>query len=296
LTVMAEINMEVDELTEDEEEGEEEEKEREEEVVVPKEEGEANQHATAADGLSSESEADTDVDFDAIADQAVRALSSRIKPLVELGLDVGISADQLYLKGKDSISGMFNTASVSGQRQIHYRDFEDGLHAMAPKQATFDREVRGAPVRPNDDTKLKKKERKKEKEKSLDGWFGLPKQTLTPQLKMELKAIQLRGSFDPKRFYKANDSKELPKYFTIATEVGGGMAAAGEKATVHDRHPRSGQSFLQSVLRDDRVQEWTTKKAAESNARGQASRFSGHGNPNRGKVKRGGKWKKTKKS
>jgi len=110
---------------------------------------------------------------------------------------------------------------------------------------------------------------------------------------MELKALQLRGYFDPKRFYKANDSKELPKYFTIATEVGGGMAPAGERATVQDRHPRSGQSFLQSVLLDDKVQEWTTRKAGESQARGQASRFSGHGKPNKGKVKRGGKWKKT---
>lgn len=55
------------------------------------------------------------------------------------------------------------------------------------------------------------------------------------------------------RFYKANDSQELPKYFTIATEVGGGMAAAGLHSRTPEVTAHSGRSFLDTILRDQKV-------------------------------------------
>ncbi|CAK0819284.1 unnamed protein product [Prorocentrum cordatum] len=110
----------------------------------------------------------------------------------------------------------------------------------------------------------------------LEGWYGLRRQ----------------------KFYKANDSKELPKYFAFATEVGGGMAPAGVAAPTSAR----GRTFLDSVLRDDKAQEWTRKKHWEVGARGHASVHSGHGKAKQGGKKgagsgrRGaGTWKKTKK-
>ena len=45
--------------------------------------------------------------------------------------------------------------------------------------------------------------------------FSLPKQDLTPELAAELKAIRLRAYMDPKRFYKGNDTNELPTHFHI---------------------------------------------------------------------------------
>lgn len=225
----------------------------------------------------SEEEDEPDCDFDAVAEQAVGALGSWAQPTgtSELKLDVGIGPELLYLRGKGSKSA-FNTAVLPGQSTIDYEDFSAGCEADVPASTLLAREVRGAPVRPSDDTKLRKKEAKARREERLEGWFGLPKQKMTPELVNELRAIQLRGSFDPKRFYKANDSKKLPTHFVMATEVGGGMAPAGEQAT-HTK--RKGQSFLDSILKDQRAQEWMERKTGEVIARNAAAKFSGHGQP-----------------
>ena len=42
---------------------------------------------------------------------------------------------------------------------------------------------------------------------------------LTAELKNDLRALQLRNAIDPKQHYKANDSKELPKYFQVCVSV-----------------------------------------------------------------------------
>lgn len=51
-------------------------------------------------------------------------------------------------------------------------------------------------------------------------WFDLPAQQLTDETRRDLKLLQLRGTFDPKRFYKSSDHKKgLPKFFQIGTVV-----------------------------------------------------------------------------
>ncbi|KAH7293759.1 hypothetical protein KP509_28G041200 [Ceratopteris richardii] len=44
---------------------------------------------------------------------------------------------------------------------------------------------------------------------------------MTPELKQELQLVKLRGVLDPKRHYKAEDSRGLPQYFQVGTVVGG---------------------------------------------------------------------------
>uniref|UniRef100_A0A2K6REG1 Fcf2 pre-rRNA processing C-terminal domain-containing protein n=1 Tax=Rhinopithecus roxellana TaxID=61622 RepID=A0A2K6REG1_RHIRO len=39
------------------------------------------------------------------------------------------------------------------------------------------------------------------------------------ELKNDLKALKMRASMDPKRFYKKNDRDGFPKYFQIGTLV-----------------------------------------------------------------------------
>jgi len=251
----------------------------------------------------SEDEDDPDFDFESIVKKAVQSLGTSGVEIHEIGLDTGVGPEQLYLTGKDIECGgnrsCFNTAATSGISRLSYDDFAIGAAPEAPRVLQHAREVRGAPVRPVDDKKIVKKEAKAMREKHLDGWFGLPKHKMTPELEKELKAIKLRANFDPKRFYKGNDSNKLPKYFAIATEVGGGMAAAGEKPTVVDPNARSGRSFLDEVLRDHKAQEYTWKRHGEVDSRGQASARSGHGKIRARKAaargtKRGGTWKKTK--
>ncbi|XP_013928276.1 PREDICTED: deoxynucleotidyltransferase terminal-interacting protein 2 [Thamnophis sirtalis] len=52
-----------------------------------------------------------------------------------------------------------------------------------------------------------------------DGWFGMKAPEMTEELKNDLKALQMRAAIDPKRFYKKNDRKGLPKYFQVGTIV-----------------------------------------------------------------------------
>lgn len=57
---------------------------------------------------------------------------------------------------------------------------------------------------------------KVEREKTTgDAWFNMKAPELTQELKRDLKVLQMRGSLDPKRFYKKNDRDGLPKYFQV---------------------------------------------------------------------------------
>lgn len=251
----------------------------------------------SAAGLDGASDDDDDFDYEAIATFAVRALE-RSKAGVaeenkllegEIGLDCGCGGN-LYFRSQTKRD--LDTAAVPNENTLDVKDFANSpaLEVLPPSSLELS-EVRGAPVRPVNDAALRKKENKQKAKDRLEGWFGLPRQELTPELRSHLIAIKLRGSYDPKRFYKSNDSKELPTHFVIGTEIGGGMAPAGEKAT----SSRKGKTFLEQILADEKAQEWTSKKAYDIDSRGMAAAQSGHGKvKGKGVKKRGGPWKKMK--
>ncbi|KAL4825967.1 hypothetical protein H8958_015382 [Nasalis larvatus] len=66
---------------------------------------------------------------------------------------------------------------------------------------------------------LQKKRRKEGQKTAGDGWFGMKAPEMTNELKNDLKALKMRASMDPKRFYKKNDRDGFPKYFQIGTLV-----------------------------------------------------------------------------
>mmetsp|Transcript_44790 Transcript_44790/g.106317 ORF Transcript_44790/g.106317 Transcript_44790/m.106317 type:complete len:272 (-) Transcript_44790:57-872(-) len=248
------------------------------------------------------------LDFDALAEQAVKSLDkdelaavSTMEEDGELFLDIGVGPESLYMTAESSSSPQdssrqrarsFDTAALMGVSRLDAQDFVQGLEPKPPPPSAATREVRGEKIRPVDDAKLRQKERRKEREEHLDGWFGLTKKRMTPELEKELEAIQLRGYFDSKRFYKANNSDKLPTHFHIAKVVGGGMAPTGEKPNVESK----GRSVLDQMLRDYAGQEFTERKMAEHTGRVNGSKKSGHGNPRpkgRESQKRRGNWKKT---
>jgi len=244
---------------------------------------------------------DLELDIEGIAEKAAdqaKKIAKRMDP-GQIKLDIGIGSDQLYVAS--NVSDTFNTAAEGGIYRVNVRAFTEGttISPLSSSPASQAREVRGAPTRPVNDRKHRRAEAKKERESKLAKWFGLRKHKMTPELEKELKAIKLRTSFDPKRFYKAHDSQELPKYFTIATEVGGGMAPVGLNTRTADVHAHSGRSFLDTIMRDQKSHEFTNKKFGEVNGRGQASVDSGHGKRKSQGAKsthRGGAWKKKKHS
>ncbi|XP_056267165.1 deoxynucleotidyltransferase terminal-interacting protein 2-like [Pseudoliparis swirei] len=52
---------------------------------------------------------------------------------------------------------------------------------------------------------------------SGDGWFNMKAPEITQELKGDLQVLKMRGSMDPKRFYKKNDRDGFPKYFQVGT-------------------------------------------------------------------------------
>merc|ERR1712224_1017313 len=124
--------------------------------------------------------------------------------------NIDLSDEHLYLTGETRKAGKaFDTGVAAQDVRLEYSDFAEGLAPQAPKNAAlYEREVRAAPVRPVDDARIRKAERKNMREHTLDKWFGMKKQTLTPELE-----------------------KELQKFFSVATEVPSGMRAAGMQAS-----------------------------------------------------------------
>lgn len=49
------------------------------------------------------------------------------------------------------------------------------------------------------------------------GWFNMKVPEMTPELREDLKAVQLRHIIDPARFYKKLDKDSLPKFFQVGT-------------------------------------------------------------------------------
>ncbi|KAM7011903.1 deoxynucleotidyltransferase terminal-interacting protein 2 [Tautogolabrus adspersus] len=66
---------------------------------------------------------------------------------------------------------------------------------------------------------LKLKHRVERLKSTGDSWFNMKAPEITPELKGDLNVLKMRGSMDPKRFYKKNDRDGFPKYFQVGTVV-----------------------------------------------------------------------------
>ena len=83
--------------------------------------------------------------------------------------------------------------------------------------------VNAKQIKPLNSVKLDRKEQRKQRERDTGKqWGSMPKVELTDELKMDLRAIQMRNQIFPKRFYRANDSNKLPEFFQIGTIIDDG--------------------------------------------------------------------------
>ncbi|KAF8927936.1 hypothetical protein BGZ58_010004 [Dissophora ornata] len=83
-----------------------------------------------------------------------------------------------------------------------------------------------------------KRQRKEEREKTTGkGWFDLPQQVMTPELKRDLQILKLRNVLDPKRFYKREEKgkAKFPKYFQVGTIVEGNTEFYSSRLTKKER-------------------------------------------------------------
>lgn len=77
-------------------------------------------------------------------------------------------------------------------------------------------------------------------------WFDLPTQTLTPELKTDLRLLMLRGAMDPTRHYKNADTTKLPSRFHVGTVVESRTDFYSSRLSKSER----GQTLTHELLKD----------------------------------------------
>lgn len=104
------------------------------------------------------------------------------------------------------------------------------------------------------------KQRRKERQKTAgNGWFGMKAPELTDELKNDLKALKMRASMDPKRFYKKNDRDGFPKYFQVGTIVD------NPADFYHSRIPKKQRkkTIVEELLADSEFRRFNRRKYSE---------------------------------
>ncbi|XP_047442551.1 deoxynucleotidyltransferase terminal-interacting protein 2 [Mugil cephalus] len=142
-------------------------------------------------------------------DPHLKELSSRIDPGIrvkELG--------GLYI----SFDGSKSNPASSSLQKLKEKKIQDEVMKKSVIGPDF---AKKDAVPPYSESKqaLKLKHRAEKAKSTGDGWFNMKAPELTQELKGDLQVLKMRGSLDPKRFYKKNDRDGFPKYFQVGTVV-----------------------------------------------------------------------------
>jgi hypothetical protein len=78
------------------------------------------------------------------------------------------------------------------------------------------------------------------------GWFNMKAPELTPELKEDLKTVQLRHIIDPARFYKKMDRDNLPKYFQVGTIIDNIIDGKKNRLKKNEVKSRLAEEFLET--------------------------------------------------
>ena len=102
---------------------------------------------------------------------------------------------------------------------------------------------------------------RREKDAKADAgaqWFHMPAAQVTPEVKQDLRVLKLRGAYDPKRFYKGQDSTKLPKFFQMGTVVEGATdhGTPGARMTQKERK----RSLAEEILHDQDIAKYRKRK------------------------------------
>ncbi|XP_072295609.1 deoxynucleotidyltransferase terminal-interacting protein 2 [Eucyclogobius newberryi] len=160
-------------------------------------------------------EGDDDYDDDAAdvlfssRDPQAKALSSRIDPglrMKELG--------GLYI----SFDGSKSKPVSSSQQKTKEKKIQDEVMQKSVIGPDFEKKDAVPPYNESKQA-LKLKRRAERAKTSGDAWFNVKAPEITQELKGDLQLLKMRGSMDPKRFYKKNDRDGFPKYFQMGTVV-----------------------------------------------------------------------------
>jgi hypothetical protein len=88
------------------------------------------------------------------------------------------------------------------------------------------------------------------------GWFDMETPLMTPEIKSDLRLLAHRSYLDPKRFYKKEKQKTLPKHFQVGTIVSGAHEFKSSRLTKKERST----TYVEEVSRDMQTKKYLKRK------------------------------------
>ncbi|CAK7303772.1 Deoxynucleotidyltransferase terminal-interacting protein 2 [Vulpes lagopus] len=205
-----------------------------------------------------ESEEPSDHDRNEFSDEddLLNSTKSKLLKLTSSSIDPGMSIKQLgglYIN--------FNANKLQSNKRTLTQIKEKKKNELLQKAVITPDFEKNYCVPPYSESKhqLQKKRRKERQKTAGDGWFGMKAPELTNELKNDLKALKMRASMDPKRFYKKNDRDGFPKYFQIGTIVD------NPADFYHSRIPKKQRkrTIVEELLADSEFRRYNRRKYAE---------------------------------
>ncbi|XP_047726690.1 deoxynucleotidyltransferase terminal-interacting protein 2 [Prionailurus viverrinus] len=221
------------------------------EVATEEEEGEEDEKSEEPSDL----DRNKDDDF-SDEDDLLNSTKSKLLKLTSSNIDPGMSIKQLgglYIN--------FNADKLQSNKRTLTQIKEKKKDTLLQKTIITPDFEKNYCVPPYSESKYQlQKKRRKERQKSAgDGWFGMKAPELTDELKNDLKALKMRASMDPKRFYKKNDRDGFPKYFQIGTIVD------NPADFYHSRIPKKQRkrTIVEELLADSEFRRYNRRKYSE---------------------------------
>ncbi|KAK9359767.1 Fcf2 pre-rRNA processing-domain-containing protein [Lipomyces starkeyi] len=90
-------------------------------------------------------------------------------------------------------------------------------------------------------------------------WFHMPKTELTPTIKRDMQLLRLRNVLDPKRHYRRENEKDVPKYFQTGTIMEGPTEYFSSRLTKKERK----QTLADEILADEKAKTYFKRKYDE---------------------------------
>ncbi|KAL2772222.1 deoxynucleotidyltransferase terminal-interacting protein 2 [Daubentonia madagascariensis] len=207
---------------------------------------------------SEEEPSDHDKNEDEFSDEEdlLNNTKAKLLKLTSSSIDPGLSIKQLgglYIN--------FNADKLQSNKRTLTQIKEKRKNELLQKAIITPDFEKNYSVPPYSESKyqLQKKRRKERQKTAGDGWFGMKAPELTDELKNDLKALKMRASMDPKRFYKKNDRDGFPKYFQIGTIVD------NPADFYHSRIPKKQRkrTIVEELLADSEFRRYNRRKYSE---------------------------------
>ncbi|KAK9490639.1 Fcf2 pre-rRNA processing-domain-containing protein [Lipomyces doorenjongii] len=110
-----------------------------------------------------------------------------------------------------------------------------------------------------DPIKIKRENKEAKEATAGEKWFHMPKTELTPTIKRDMQLLRLRNVLDPKRHYRRENEKEVPKYFQTGTIMEGPTEYFSSRLTKKERK----QTLADEILANEKAKAYFKRKYDE---------------------------------